>query len=168
MQGCKINMASWKPLNIFWWTILKRMANTWTGQKLDECRNLIGGWALWEGGGQGNCLTCNWEFNHLVPSALGTFLAPVFGFWRVRVLFSRLSLWSQFSPQGNPQICKRPSRLLDSGTLRLSSLHVTIGSTSHQLPSSQVTAHLSKSAIIELCSLLTRLESYTMEKIKHC
>ena len=62
-------------------------ADTWCGQKLDECRNLIGGWALWEGGGQGHCLTCNWEFNHLVPSALGTFLAPVFGFWRVRVLF---------------------------------------------------------------------------------
>ena len=51
---------------------------SWSGQKLDECRNLIGGWALWEGGGQGDCLTCNWEFNHLVPSALGTFLAPCF------------------------------------------------------------------------------------------
>ena len=63
------------------------MADTCSGQKLDICRNLIGGWALWEGGGQGNCLTCNWEFNHFVPSALGTFLAPVFGFRRVRVLF---------------------------------------------------------------------------------
>ena len=51
-----------------------------------------------------------------------------------------------------PQICKKPLRLLDSGIL--SSLHVTIDSTSHQLPSLQVTAHLSKSVIIELCFTL--------------
>ena len=129
---------------------------SWSGQKLDECRNLIGGWALWEGGGQGDCLTCNWEFNHVVPSALGTFLAPVCGFRRVRVLFiSLIPVILIQPPQGNPnpQICKKPLRLLDSGILSI--LHVTIDSTSHQLPSSQVTAHLSKSVIIELSSPCT-------------